>query len=143
MGAWVGCVRRNLARGSSPRAGLLWFAPPSRLRRMVYLLAVGLIVLALLAGLLVHRRWLRTGAASGAAGEDWLALNDLVVPVTTLAVVLLAFVMVEALASYGRARALVGEEAQIADQLAQEAPLLASRADALALRQELLCYVRA
>lgn len=67
--------------------------------------------LAVILGIVTNRRWV----AHSQPGDDGLGLSDLVNPMTALAA-MLAFIMVEALASYGRAREQIGIEARIVDQ---------------------------
>ena len=56
---------------------------------------------ALVAGLAANRWWARGHDDSS---EEGFGVKDIVGPVTTLAVILLAFIMVEALNSYARSR---------------------------------------
>lgn len=107
---------------------------------MHYTLAIVSILLALGIGLVANRWWWRT---HGAGADDGLKINDLVVPITTLAVVLIAFVMVEGITSHGRARALAAEEARTVDLMAHRTLLLADRDAAAQLQAALICYVRA
>ncbi|MDQ6746499.1 MAG: hypothetical protein M3010_00120 [Candidatus Dormibacteraeota bacterium] len=98
-----------------------------------------LMVVALLFGVLGNRWWARHDASS----EEGLSISDLVTPLTTLAVVLLAFVMVEAISSYGRAREQIGTEARVVNEMGDSATRVADPAISTALQQDLICYSRA
>lgn len=106
---------------------------------MAYTLAVAFVLVALVVGLVANRWWRR----SAGAADDGLQINDLVVPITTLAVLLLAFVMVEGINSYGRARALAAEEARIVNLMADQTFLLEDRDAAIRIQGLLICYTRA
>ena len=92
----------------------------------------GLVVLAALVGLAINVWWERSSSDESSEDEGF-GLNDLVTPITTLAVVLLAFIMVEGLNSYGRAREHIGAEARIIDQMGEAA----ERVDDESLGQEI------
>jgi hypothetical protein len=99
------------------------------------------IVVALLAaiviGVVANRRWTTNHDGEG------LDAGDLVNPITTIAAILLAFVMVEALSSYGRARENAGTEARVVDASAEAAARVANAPLALAYEADLVCYARA
>lgn len=98
------------------------------------------VALAVVLGIVGNRWWV---AHRRPAEDEGLSLGDLVNPVTALAAILLAFIMVEALASYGRARDHIGVEARIVDQYAETAGRLADVSASRGLQGDLICYVRA
>ena len=104
---------------------------------MAELLIALSLVLALVVGVTANRHWSARHVGEG------LELSDLVNPITTIAAVLLAFVMVEALASYGRAREHAGAEARIVDEAAEVAARLGDRELGRAYQADLVCYARA
>ena len=104
---------------------------------MSELVIVVAVLLALAVGGLLNRRW-----AAGHPSEG-LGIGDLVNPLATIAAVLLAFVMVEALASYDRARERSIEEAAIVEREAESADRVADAGLALEFEASLVCYARA
>ena len=104
---------------------------------MTELIIIVSILLALAVGGLVNRHW-----AASHPGEG-LAVGDLINPLATIAAILLAFVMVEALASWDRARERANEEAHIVDKEAESAGRLVNAELALRFRTSLVCYARA
>jgi hypothetical protein len=104
---------------------------------VVELLIAASLLLALVIGVTVNRRWSARHEGEG------LELSDLVNPITTIAAILLAFVMVEALASYGRAREHAGQEARIVDEAAEVASRLGDAQLSEAFQADLVCYARA
>lgn len=107
-------------------------------------LIVVAVVAAVVAGLLANRRWNPHDADGDADGDDeGLGLGDFVNPVTTLAVILLAFVMVESLSSYGRARDNIGQEARVVDLLGETAGRVQDPDFARELQGNYICYARA
>ena len=104
------------------------------------LAVVGVVmVVALFMGVLGNRWWTRRDPSS----EEGLSVSDLVTPLTTLAVVLLAFVMVEAINSYGRARDQIGTEARVVNEMGDSATRVGDPTISTALQQDLICYSRA
>lgn len=97
--------------------------------------------LALIVGLLANR-WLGREARDQTIGEG-LGIKEAVGPVTTLAVLLLAFVMVSAMGSYSDARQEIGNEARVVDQLAESASRIEDQATSRELQALLICYARA
>lgn len=91
-------------------------------------------------GLLGNRWW--TAKHQGSDDEGF-GISDLVGPVATLAVVLLAFMLVQSLGSYSRARDDIGIEARRVDALSESAARLADREAASRVGQDLVCYARA
>jgi hypothetical protein len=104
---------------------------------MTELVIIVLILLALAVGGLANRRWVRNHPGDG------LAIGDLVNPIATIAAILLAFVMVEALASWDRARDHANAEAHIVDEEAESAARIADPELSLELQAGLVCYARA
>jgi hypothetical protein len=99
----------------------------------------GIIAVALVAGLVANRWWV---ARSG-SDDEGLDLKDVIGPVSTLAVVLLAFVVVEAISSYGRAREDIGLEARALDAFGEAALRVEDAADSRELQADAICYSRA
>jgi hypothetical protein len=91
---------------------------------------------ALAVGLSVNARWSHSHPGSG------LEMGDLVAPITTISAILLAFLMVEALSSHGRARDFAGVEARIVDESAEAAVRLDDPALSRAYQASLICYAR-
>ncbi|MEU7012253.1 hypothetical protein [Streptomyces sp. NPDC046385] len=103
-------------------------------------LVIVVAVLALLAGLAANR-WLRPRLLN-ADDDEGMAVKDLVGPLLTLTVLLLAFVLVTANGSYGKAEVSSRGEARALDQLvetAEYAPVL-QRAR---IQGDAVCYARA
>ncbi len=98
-----------------------------------------LIVAALAAGVAGNRWW----TVHDESSSDGLGINDLLTPLTTLAVVLLAFLMVEALSSYGRARDNVGTEARVVNEMGDSSARISDPTINVAFQQDLVCYARA
>jgi hypothetical protein len=101
------------------------------------LLIVFSLLLALAIGVTVNRRW------TAAHADQGLEMSDLVNPITTIAAILLAFVMVEALASFDRAREDAGVEASLMEDAAEVAARLADQDLARDYQADLVCYSRA
>ncbi|MFE9636096.1 hypothetical protein [Streptomyces sp. NPDC006463] len=83
---------------------------------MLTTLTVAVMAAALVAGLFANHLRRRRHAAAGADDEE-PSISDLISPLETLAVLLVAFVIVVAAESYGSAEAAVGAEAHRVDQL--------------------------
>ncbi|MGW6023947.1 bestrophin-like domain [Streptomyces sp. NPDC055099] len=102
-------------------------------------LVIAVAVLALLAGLAANR-WLRPRLMDD--DDTGMAVKDLVGPLLTLTVLLLAFVLVTASGSYGKAEVASRGEARALDQLTE----IAEYAPAEELRRiqaDAVCYARA
>lgn len=95
------------------------------------------LLVAIVVGITANRRW------TTRHGGEGLDAGDLVNPITTIAAILLAFVMVEAPSSYGRAREPAGTEARIVDASAEAAARLGNVELARAYEADLICYARA
>jgi hypothetical protein len=104
---------------------------------VVELIIILSLLLALVLGATVNRRWATRHPSEG------LDINDLVTPIVTIAAILLAFVMVEALSTYGRAREHAGAEARIVDEAAEAAARLHDRDLGRELQADFVCYARA
>ncbi|RBY79579.1 hypothetical protein DQ238_10310 [Geodermatophilus sp. TF02-6] len=102
-------------------------------------LIIVILVLPLLVGLWVQHRLIQRSPDSGMGG---LSVSDLIEPVRTLAVLLLAFVLVSAYSSYDTASQQAAAEAGAVQAMAESAALLTpeSRRDVLGPLQ---CYARA
>ena len=101
------------------------------------LIASGIIVLALVAGLLCNRLLRRRGD-----NEDTPSITDLISPLETLAVLILAFVLVGAAESYSEAEDAAAAEASTVDHLfetAEYAPLQYREP----IQAATVCYARA
>ncbi|MFJ3817158.1 hypothetical protein [Streptomyces sp. NPDC090056] len=96
--------------------------------------------LALLAGLAANR-FLRPRLLSE-DDDTGMAVKDLVGPLLTLTVLLLAFVLVTANGSYGKAEVASRGEAKAVDQLV-EAAEYAPAAQKAAIQADAVCYARA
>ncbi|MGV9311838.1 bestrophin-like domain [Streptomyces sp. NPDC003691] len=105
---------------------------------MVVVIAVA--ALALLAGLAVNQ-WLRPRLTT-ADDSEGMALKDLVEPLLTLTVLLLAFVLVTASASYGKAEVAARGEARALDQLTEIAEYAPGEQRAR-IQAAAVCYARA
>ncbi|MEU6976594.1 hypothetical protein [Streptomyces sp. NPDC046371] len=103
-------------------------------------LVITVAVIALLAGLAANR-WLRPRLLN-ADDDEGMAVKDLVGPLLTLTVLLLAFVLVTANGSYGKAEVASRGEARALDQLvetAEYAPVLQRSR----IQADAVCYARA
>jgi hypothetical protein len=98
-----------------------------------------LVVTAMVIGV-IGNRWVRRRHPLEDTG---FGVKELVGPVTTLGVVLMAFVMAQSLASYGRARENVGTEARVVNEMAESAQRLDDTAAAARVQSDLVCYARA
>ena len=96
-----------------------------------------LLLIAVAVGIALNRRWAPQHAGAG------LDIADLINPIVTIAAILLAFVMVEALASEGRARDFAGAEARVVDEEAAAAGRLGDRDIRRDYAFDLVCYARA
>ncbi|MFE6979298.1 hypothetical protein [Streptomyces sp. NPDC057682] len=103
-------------------------------------LVIVVAALALLAGLAANR-WLRPRLLSEDDGTG-MAVKDLVGPLLTLTVLLLAFVLVTANGSYGKAEVASRGEARAVDRLV-EAAEYAPAAQRAAIQADAVCYARA
>ncbi|MFK8906317.1 hypothetical protein [Streptomyces sp. YS-3] len=103
-------------------------------------LVIVVAVVALLAGLAANR-WLRPRLLSE-DDETGMAVKDLVGPLLTLTVLLLAFVLVTANGSYGKAEVASRGEARALDQLVETAEY-APDAQRARIQADAVCYARA
>ncbi|MFF5638747.1 hypothetical protein [Streptomyces sp. NPDC012825] len=103
------------------------------------ILVIVVAVLALLAGLAANR-FLRPRLLSE-DDDTGMAVKDLVGPLLTLTVLLLAFVLVTANGSYGKAEVASRGEAKAVDQLV-EAAEYAPAAQKAAIQADAVCYAR-
>jgi hypothetical protein len=95
------------------------------------------ILVALAVGGWLNRRWAARHPGHG------LLVADLINPIATISAILLAFVMVEALASWDRAHGRANDEAHIVDRQAESAARLTNADLALQYQAGLVCYARA
>ncbi|MEU4032229.1 hypothetical protein [Streptomyces anulatus] len=103
-------------------------------------LVIVVAVIALLAGLAANR-WLRPRLLSE-DDDSGMAVKDLVGPLLTLTVLLLAFVLVTANGSYGKAEVASRGEAKALDQLVEIAEY-APAAQRARIQADAVCYARA
>lgn len=101
------------------------------------ILIVVCLLAALVAGLMANR-WVRPFADSEIRG---VKLEALVSPMVSMSVLILAFVLVQTFASYGRARDSAGEEARKIDFLYETAGYVGER-QARDLQAGTACYAR-
>ncbi|MFB6560261.1 hypothetical protein ACFCYH_15460 [Streptomyces sp. NPDC056400] len=104
------------------------------------LLVIAVAVAALLAGLAANR-WLRPRLLNE-DDDTGMAVKDLVGPLLTLTVLLLAFVLVTANGSYGKAEVSSRGEARALDQLVETAEY-APAAQRARIQADAVCYARA
>ncbi|MFG2339439.1 hypothetical protein [Streptomyces yangpuensis] len=104
------------------------------------LLVILVALIALLAGLAANR-WLRPRLLSE-DDDTGMAVKDLVGPLLTLTVLLLAFVLVTANGSYGKAEIASRGEARALDQLVETAEY-APAAQRGRIQADAVCYARA
>ncbi|MFI5806972.1 hypothetical protein [Streptomyces sp. NPDC051561] len=104
------------------------------------LVVIVVAVLALLAGLAANR-WVRPRLLSE-DDDSGMAVKDLVGPLLTLTVLLLAFVLVTANGSYGKAEVASRGEAKAVDQLVEAAEYAPDEPKA-AIQADAVCYARA
>ncbi|MGW6950180.1 bestrophin-like domain [Streptomyces xanthophaeus] len=103
-------------------------------------LVIVVAALALLAGLAANR-WLRPRLLNE-DDDTGMAVKDLVGPLLTLTVLLLAFVLVTANGSYGKAEVASRGEARAVDQLVESAEY-APDAQRAEIQADAVCYARA
>ncbi|MFD6371945.1 hypothetical protein ACFWGM_33635, partial [Streptomyces roseolus] len=108
---------------------------------MTMILTVVIIAAALAVGLFANQVRRRRRAADGGDGEE-ASVSDLVSPLETLAVLLVAFVIVLAAESYGAASTAVEAEAGRVDQLYEVADY-APEPQRERLQAAAVCYARA
>ncbi|WP_306324671.1 hypothetical protein [Streptomyces venezuelae] len=108
---------------------------------MTMILTVVIIATALAVGLIANQVRRRRRAAEGGDGEE-ASVSDLVSPLETLAVLLVAFVIVLAAESYGSAGTAVEAEASRVDQLYEVADY-APEPQRERLQAAAVCYARA
>lgn len=98
------------------------------------------VALALVLGLAANRFWARR---PDTREDEGFGTKDLVGPITSLAVLLMAFIMVEGLSSYGRARENIGAEARVLDNFSEAAGRVRDRSASRQLQANAICYARA
>ncbi|MFE5975637.1 hypothetical protein ACFQ64_26140 [Streptomyces sp. NPDC056460] len=104
------------------------------------LLVIAVAIAALLAGLAANR-WLRPRLLNE-DDDTGMAVKDLVGPLLTLTVLLLAFVLVTANGSYGKAEVASRGEARALDQLVETAEY-APEVQRARIQADAVCYARA
>ncbi|MEV5599504.1 hypothetical protein [Streptomyces sp. NPDC052496] len=97
-------------------------------------------VIALILGLIAHHFLRRR---DDEADDEGLSVKDLLGPVQTLTVLILAFVLATAAGSYNRAEEAVHSEANAADHLAETAEYLPDAAQRRRVQADVICYTRA
>lgn len=102
--------------------------------------SIFLIVVASMVIGVIGNRWVRRRQPLEGTG---FGVKELVGPVTTLGVVLMAFVMAQSLASYGRARENVGTEARVVNEMSEAAQRLEDSEAGNRIQLDLVCYARA
>ncbi|WUQ08604.1 hypothetical protein OG259_36560 [Streptomyces sp. NBC_00250] len=107
---------------------------------MLAAITIVIMAAALAAGLFANR--LRRRRAEEAAGDEEASISDLISPLETLAVLLVAFVIVVAAESYGTAGTGVGSEAHRVDQLYEVADY-APEPQREGVQGAAVCYARA
>ncbi|GAA2286688.1 hypothetical protein GCM10010145_66850 [Streptomyces ruber] len=95
---------------------------------------------ALLVGIALQRVLRRRESTADDAG---LSVKDLVGPVQTLTVLILAFVLATAASSYGKAEEAVRSEANAVDKLAEVTDYVPAAAQRSRLLGDIVCYTRA
>ncbi|KEF06591.1 MULTISPECIES: bestrophin-like domain [Streptomyces] len=105
---------------------------------MIVTIVVAAVALAL--GLTAHH-FLRRNDTD--ADDEGLSVRDLISPVQTLTVLILAFVLATAAGSYNRAEEAVHNEANAADHLAETADFLPNAAQRRRVQADVVCYTRA
>ncbi len=109
---------------------------------MTMILTVAIIATALAVGLFANQVRRRRRAAGGGGDGEEASVSDLVSPLETLAVLLVAFVIVLAAESYGSAATAVESEAGRVDQLYEVADY-APEPQRERLQAAAVCYARA
>lgn len=104
------------------------------------LIVVSLVV-ALIVGLAANRMFSKSSSVT--VGGEGVDITELISPIATLAVILSAFVLVQSLGSYGRAREQSGMEANSVTALGQAARRVKDPATAAKLQETWICYTRA
>ncbi|MEU4203788.1 hypothetical protein [Streptomyces sp. NPDC045470] len=97
-------------------------------------------VVALILGLIAHH-FLRRNDSE--ADDEGLSVKDLLSPVQTLTVLILAFVLATAAGSYNRAEEAAHNEANAADHLAETADYLHDATQRHRVQADVVCYTRA
>ncbi|MEU2790908.1 hypothetical protein [Streptomyces sp. NPDC007100] len=95
---------------------------------------------ALLLGLIAHH-FLRRNDSE--ADDEGLSVRDLIGPVQTLTVLILAFMLATAAGSYNRAEEAVHNEANATDHLEETAEFLPDAAQRRRVQADVVCYTRA
>ncbi|MFC8125955.1 hypothetical protein [Streptomyces sp. NPDC057302] len=113
----------------------------SSAQEVAVVLVIVVAVLALCAGLAANR-FLRPRLLAGDDDDAGMAVKDLVGPLLTLTVLLLAFVLVTASGSYGKAEVAARGEARALDQLTEIAEYTPP-AERERVQADTVCYARA
>ncbi|WP_030018835.1 DUF4239 domain-containing protein [Streptomyces monomycini] len=104
------------------------------------LVTIVVAVVALILGLIAHHFLRRHDSEADDVG---LSVKELISPVQTLTVLILAFVLATAAGSYNRAEEAVHSEANAADHLAETAEFLPDAAQRHRVQADVVCYTRA
>jgi hypothetical protein len=110
---------------------------------MGILITLLIIVLAVAAALVFNRRIWRPGQETGRVASDGLQMKEVTGPLATLAVLLLAFVLVQSFTSWSNARRAEAAEATAALLLFREADLIENPRLRQDVRKQVICYATA
>ena len=104
------------------------------------LIAIVLVVLVVAAGLFYNQRWWRRRQAAARLPGDGLKVGELTAPLSTLAVLLLVFVLVQTYGSWAAAGRAETDEATATLLLFREIDLVRDERLRTELRKEVVCY---
>jgi hypothetical protein len=104
------------------------------------LITIAILVVAVVLALAVNHRAWRPGQDSGRFSPDGLQMKEVTAPLATLAVLLLAFVLVQAFSSWSGARRAEANEATATLLLFREADLIDNPRSREDVRKQVVCY---
>jgi Protein of unknown function (DUF4239) len=104
------------------------------------LITILIVVFAVAAALTVNRLVWRRGQEAGTIPSDGLQLKEVTAPLATLAVLLLAFVLVQSFSSWSGARQAEAAEANATLLLFREADLINNPRLRQEVRKQVICY---
>lgn len=104
------------------------------------LITILVLCLAVTVALAVNRRVWRPGQGAGRITPDGLQMKEVAGPLATLAVLLLAFVLVQSFASWSGARRAEASEATATFRLFREADLIVNPRLRQDVRRQVVCY---
>jgi hypothetical protein len=107
------------------------------------IVTLAIVLLAVAVGLWLNRRVWRPGQEAGRLSTDGLQMKEVTAPLATLAVLLLAFVLVQSFSSWSNAKRAEAREATSSLLLFREADLVENARLRQDVRKQVICYATA